>query len=81
MFSCRILRGVSEKRPALPKYAETWDGNVVLDYLTSLPDTGKLDLKQLTLRTVMLLALLTGQRGHALYHSPSIAFRRLPPNS
>ena len=34
--------------------------------MCSLPEIADLTLKQLTLRTVMLLALLTGQRGHAL---------------
>ena len=44
-----------------------WDVDCVLEYFCSLPPTEKLSLKQLTLRTAMLLALFTGQRGHALH--------------
>lgn len=64
---CRLVKGVFEERPALPKYTDTWDINQVLDYFCSLPDICDLSLKQLTLKTAMLLALLTGQRGHALH--------------
>ena len=39
----------------------------MLDYLAALPSSDQLDLKRLTLRTAMLLAVLTGQRRHALY--------------
>ena len=62
----RLVKGVFEARPALPKHTNTWSVDSVLDYMCSLPEIADLTLKQLTLRTVMLLALLTGQRGHAL---------------
>ena len=66
---CRLvkLKGVFEAKPALPKHTNTWSVDSVLDYMCSLPKIADLTLKQLTLRTVMLLALLTGQRGHALH--------------
>ena len=64
---CRLLKGVFAKRPSLPKYTLTWDVGMVLRYLASLPSTEELSLKMLTYRLVMLLCLLTGQRGHALY--------------
>lgn len=63
----RLLKGVFEKRPALPKYAVTWDVGKVLRYLTSLPVSSVISFKLLSYRLVMLLALLTGQRGHALH--------------
>lgn len=28
----RLIKGVYEKRPALPKYTETWEVDQVLDY-------------------------------------------------
>lgn len=63
----RLMKGVFEKRPALPKYAVTWDVGKVLRYLASLPASSDLSFKLLTYRLVMLLCLLTGQRGHALH--------------
>ena len=64
---CRLLKGVFEERPALPKYQEVWSVDVVLDHLLEWPHVHELSLKQLSLRTVILLTLLTGQRGHALH--------------
>lgn len=58
--TCRLVKDVFQERPALRKHADTWD-------FCSLPPTEKWSLKQLTLRTAMLLALFTGQRGHALH--------------
>lgn len=64
---CRVVKGIFERRPALPKYQETWSVDVVLDCIAGWPDVPDLSLKLLTLRTVMLLCLLTGQRGQALH--------------
>lgn len=33
---CRILKGVFERRPALPRYSHTWDVDMVLDYLAGV---------------------------------------------
>ena len=63
----RILKGIFEKRPALPKYSYTWDVGQVLRYLASQPESEKLSLKLLTYRFVMLLCLLTARRGLALH--------------
>ena len=57
---CRLVKGVFEARPALPKHTNTWSVDSVLDCMCSLPEIAELTLKQLTLRTAMLLALLTG---------------------
>ena len=53
---CRLVKGVFEARPALPKHTNTWSVDSVLDCMCSLPEIAELTLKQLTLRTVMLLA-------------------------
>ena len=63
----RLLKDVFEQRPSLPKYTETWDVDTVMDSLAEWPDTYLLSLKQLTLRTVVLLALLSGQRGQSIH--------------
>ena len=64
---CRLVTGVFEERPSMPKYSSTWDVKTALDYLDVLSPMENLTLKELTLKTCMLLSLVTGQRGHALY--------------
>ena len=63
----RFMKGVFETRPSMPRYSDTWDVNVVLDYLSGLGQPDEQDLKMLTYKTVMLLALLTGQRRQTLH--------------
>jgi len=60
----RLLKGVFEKKPALPRYSSIWDVNIVFDYLKQLPED--IQLKDLTLKLTMLLALLTGERCQTL---------------
>ena len=61
----RCLKGIFELKPALPKYSEIWDVNIVLDYLKNLPI--QLSLKELTLKLNVLLCLTTGQRGETIH--------------
>ena len=61
------MKGVFENRPSLPRYSATWDIAVVLKYLGRLHPANKLSLKNLTLKVVTLLALLSGQRHQTLY--------------
>lgn len=63
----RLMRGIFTLKPALPRYSSTWDVNIVFGYLRSQGPAAKLSLKQLTLKLVMLLALLTAQRGQTLH--------------
>ena len=58
----KFIKGVFELRPALPRYSTTWDVDVVFEYLETLKPHDKLTLKEITLKLVMLLALLSGQR-------------------
>ena len=55
---CRLMRGVFDQRPALPKYLETWDVNFVVEHVG---ETEKFSLKELPLRTVILVALISGR--------------------
>ena len=64
---CRFIKGIFECRPSLPRYQETWDVTVVLAYLAKLGPPEKLSLKNLTLKVVMLMALLSGQRRQTLH--------------
>ena len=65
------IQSTSESYPKvktfLPQYIDTWDVEVVLNYLISLFPMYRLSLKDLTLETCMLLALVTGKRGHTLH--------------
>ncbi|XP_062601222.1 uncharacterized protein LOC134262915 [Saccostrea cucullata] len=63
----RYLKGVFVKRPTLPKYTCTWDVSIVINYLKTLFPLSELSLKLLSCKTLMLLALLTGQRGQTLH--------------
>jgi len=58
----RFLKGVFESRPSPPRYKDIWDVSVVLDYLKTLPPLEELSLKDSTHKTVLLVALLSGQR-------------------
>ena len=58
----RFIKGVFEMKPALPKYSNTWNVGVVLNYLELLHPHNKLTLKELSQKLAMLLALLSGQR-------------------
>lgn len=66
MLLDRFMKGVFHNRPSLPKYQHTWDINIVLGYLKQFK-LSEINLKMLTIKTLMLLALLTGQRGQTLH--------------
>ena len=66
-FVTRLLKGVFESRPSLPRYKDIWNVSVVLDYLTTLSSFEELNLKDLTQKTVMLVTLLSGQRCQTVY--------------
>jgi integrase len=58
----RFMSGVFNIRPSLPRYSYTWDVNIVLRYIKSLGPNNEMSLKQLTIKLVTLVALLSGQR-------------------
>ena len=62
----RFMTGLFNQKPALPRYTETWNPQIVLNYLKTFPTTGTLSLKQLTQKLVMLMALLSAQRTQTL---------------
>lgn len=62
----RLLRGIFVKQPSLPRYKEIWDVDIVFTFLRNVILNCELSLKMLTLKLVMLLALLTGQRCQTL---------------
>ena len=63
----RFMKGVCETRKAKPKYDDIWDAPKVLNYLSALHPVKELPLKDLTLKVLMLLLLVTGQRGQSIH--------------
>ena len=63
----RFLKGVFNLRPPVPRYKEVWDVSTVLRFLKTLSPVSSLSLKNLSLKLVMLLSLVTAQRGQTLH--------------
>ncbi|XP_055958543.1 uncharacterized protein LOC130013683 [Patella vulgata] len=64
----RFLRGCFNLRPSLPRTNVTWDVDRVLSYLKNLYPLCDLTLKDLTLKCVSLLAIVSGQRMQSLFY-------------
>ena len=62
----RFLKGVFNLRPPLPKYTFFWDIKTVLDHLSSWHSPKMLDLKQLSVKTVTLLAINCNEKSSVL---------------
>jgi hypothetical protein len=60
-LTTRLLKGVFEMRPSLPKYQDTWDVTVVLKVLEAW-NLDDISLKDLSFKLSMLLAITTSQR-------------------
>ena len=61
-FIVRFMKGIFNSRKPGPRYSETWDVNVVLNYLREMHLLLDLSLKEHSWKLVMLLALTSGQR-------------------
>ena len=75
----RFMKGVFKGSPPTSRYQSTWDVKPVLTYLSSLHPVEKLELKTLTLKLIMLIALVSGQRGQTL-HILDIAYMKEAPD-
>lgn len=62
----RLMKGFFNRNPPKPKYTCTWEVEPVLRYLRQLPPWESLSLKMLTLKVVLLLALVTAKRVSSL---------------
>ena len=61
-FMKHFIKGCLNKRPPQPQYAHTWDINQALQHIHQMGQNFVLTLKQLSLKLVVLLALLNIQR-------------------
>ena len=60
------MQGMFNERPSEPRYSEIWDIDQVLSYLETMEDLDCLSFKELTLKTVMLMALASADRASDL---------------
>ena len=63
---CRYLKGVFNEIPPTPKFQEVWPVDQVLNYIELLAPLHALTLKDLTLKLVLLVALVSSQRCQTL---------------
>lgn len=58
----RFFKGLYRLNPPAPKYNSTWDPNIVLRYLENYFPNDSISLKELTVKTITLLALASAHR-------------------
>ena len=63
----RLLRGIFNLRPPLPRFTETWDVQPVIQHLRNMDPLHSLSLKNLTFKLVMLMALTQAARMQTLH--------------
>ena len=63
---CALMKGISNKRPPTPRYCNTWDVTIVLDYIKTWGNNESLTDKYLTLKLTFLLAVTSAHRGSEL---------------
>ena len=62
----RLMKGIQNSRPAIPRYQHCWDINQVLDYIKSLPANMDLSLDKLTGKLATLMAITAPKRSSEL---------------
>ena len=75
----KFMKGVFSLRPPEPKFFVTWDVRQVLDFLKTWSPAESLSLKQLTLKLVMLAALITAARSSSV-NKMNLCFRYFKPH-
>ena len=63
----RLLKGVFNKRPSLPRTNVTWDPEILLKFLKTLSPVKSISLLKLSCKLVALLWILSGQRSQGLH--------------
>ena len=76
----RFMKGIFKNNLPVPKYQTTWDVQIILNYSSGLPDIKDLDLKSLTIKLLMLIVLVSAQRGQSL-HMLDISFMKVAETS
>ena len=63
---CRLLKGIFNIKPSLPRYTVTWDVGKIFQHIKSLPSLEICNLKTISYRLAILLCLTTGQRDQTI---------------
>ena len=63
----RSMKGMFRSRPPAPRYEAIWDVRVVLSHLASFTPLNQLDLKSLTRKLVMSVALVLAKRMQSIH--------------
>ena len=63
---CRLMKGIFNKRPPIQKLVNSWSVDKVLKLIKSWGSNEKLDLKYLSFKTAMLVALASARRCSSL---------------
>ena len=64
---CRFVKAVYQMRPAFSRYQYTWHIEEVVEYSSEFHPVEHISRKDLTLKLIMLGALVTGQSGQSVY--------------
>ena len=75
----RLLKGVYNQRPPMPRYSTTWDVGVVTKHIAAMGGNESLSLKQLSQKLVVLMALVAASRTSEL-KALDIRFRTYKPD-
>ena len=62
----RLLKGIFNLKPCLPKTTVTWDPEIVLTYLKKLSPVKFISIQKLTQKVITLIWILTGQRSQSI---------------
>ena len=63
----RLIKGVYSLKPPTPKYSHTWNADQVVEYIQLLIPHEKLTFKEITLKTLGLIALTSGSRVQSIH--------------
>ena len=63
----QMMKDIFKLHPTLRKYVVTYDPDIILNYMNTLPDNSSLSLELLRKKLVMLLCLLSGQRSQSIH--------------
>ena len=63
----RLFASFYRQRPSFPRYVVTWDVGIVLRFLATWHPPSSLSLRQLTLKTVALVALTASDRAQTIH--------------
>lgn len=62
----RLMKGIFELRPALPRYKSIWDVSLVFTHFRGQTLASQLSLKDITVKLTLFLSLLSGQRSQTI---------------